>query len=56
MLSQIWPEKALRVYDSPVVPKSDLTNGLIITIIVIVSETIRQPENLCTPFSGRCRR
>jgi hypothetical protein len=56
MLSHIWPEEPPGVYDSPVVLKSDLTNGLIIIVIVIVSETIRQPENLCTPFSGPCRR
>lgn len=52
MLSQLWPEKPQGVYDSSVVPKSDLTNGLIVS----VSETIRQPENLCTSFSGPCRR
>jgi hypothetical protein len=30
MLSQLWPEEPPGVYDSPVVQKSDLTNGLIL--------------------------
>ena len=58
MLSQLWPEEPPGVYDCPVVLKSDLTNGLILIVIitVIVSETIWQSENLCTSSSGPCRR
>ena len=49
MLSQPWPEIALRVYYSPVFLVSDQVNGL------IVSGNLQASGNRRICFSGPCR-